>query len=62
MLTNDQILKYLQDPKECPYCNETDVNVGDTELDGNVVLVGVSCEHCDRKWREEYSLSGILED
>ena len=62
MLTPEKKEEYIQNPNTCPYCDSEDINAGDFECDANYGWVEVSCEGCEKRWQDLFTLTGIAEE
>ena len=59
-LTAQQIADYIKSPYHCPYCLSDDIEGGDMDWDG--LTQEVSCKQCQQSWRDELSVTGIIEN
>lgn len=57
------ISQYKADPNYCVYCNRRDIGVHDRYvMEKDIILVDVSCNICDGKWTEGYTLNFVTYD
>ena len=43
----------------CVYCNGSDIEGGDAEVDGGDAYVPVHCNNCNSQWNDVYKFQGI---
>lgn len=43
----------------CVYCNSSDIEGGDAEVDGGDAYVPVHCNNCNAQWNDVYKFQGI---
>jgi len=55
--------EYKADPNFCVYCRRRDIGIHDNYvMEKDVIVVTVSCNICDGKWTECYTLSSVSYD
>ena len=43
----------------CPFCGNEDIVGGSVEVDAGIAWQEVTCNACDKAWRDQYSLTGF---
>ena len=52
---------YLKDNNKCPFCRSENIIGHSIELDSNSVWQEISCNDCDKTWKDVYKLVGYEE-
>lgn len=61
-LTNAQARDYIDGGGlHCPYCNAEDISGGSVDIESGRAYQTVTCTGCNRSWRDEYTLTALLE-
>ena len=45
----------------CPYCESDQLTGHSLDLEAGHVWLAASCQSCDRRWEEQYTLAGVRE-
>jgi len=54
--------KYLESGGNyCPFCDSKFIEAGQSEADGNMIFQDVSCPDCEKRWVDQYTLTGFQE-
>jgi len=61
-LTKKQQAEYIKNPNTCPYCGSEELSGGACEQDDNYGWRDVSCDTCNRRWQDLFTLTGIAEE
>ena len=59
-LTAEQKKEYVANGGgACPHCGGGDLESSRLEADGNIAWAAVHCEGCGKRWKDEYTLTGV---
>ncbi len=62
MMTKEQSDKYVENGgAKCPYCNSEDISGGFVEIDTYGAWQPITCNACNKSWRDLYKLIGVEE-
>lgn len=56
MTTNEQHVH--NGGNQCPYCNSGNIEGGDIHIDFGCAWQDVTCNDCEKKWQDTYTLTG----
>jgi transposase-like protein len=61
-LSEEQVRKFIFSGGErCPECGQDQLEGGPFQVDGSRAFQELSCNHCDKAWESEYTLTGVNE-
>jgi len=52
---------YLNDSTKCPFCQSNQIEGSSVEISNNRAYQTVSCNDCDKRWSDIYTLSDVEE-
>ncbi len=61
-LTKKQKKKYIECSSKCPFCGSIDIEGGEVDVDGVIARQQITCNGCQKKWNDIYTLTGIEEE